>query len=78
MYVKRKPLFPKLHRCKWCKRRLDKNMDAIAYEVFLGDGVGYDGYYCDEKCAKAELIFEKKKREDLENLNKRINGDEDG
>ena len=71
MYVRKKPLFPRLHRCKWCKRRLDKNDDTIAYEVFL-DGVGYEGYFCSEDCARAELRYKKYQIDELEKLNERI------
>ena len=72
MYVRKKPLFPRFHRCKWCKRRLDKNDDTIVYEIFLGDDVDYAGYYCNEDCARGELRYRQRQIDELVKLNRRI------
>lgn len=78
MYVRRKPLFPKLHKCRWCGKRLSKEDDTIADEIFTGDGVEYDGYYCNKDCARAEYINEEQQRENLAKLNKYIRDETDG
>lgn len=71
MYSKTKPLFPKLHKCGWCKKRLNKKMPIVAKETLWVDGVSID-YFCSEKCAKAELKYRRKEQEEKEELNRRI------
>ena len=72
MYRKRKPLFPRLHKCGWCKKRLTKEMPIIAKETYLGDGISVDCYFCSEKCAKAEWENRQREEEEEEDLNRRI------
>ena len=76
MYRERKPLFPKLHRCGWCKRKLNREMPIIAKETFWGDGISVDAYYCDKNCAKAEYIYEENKLKAIDKLNEQIKNHE--
>lgn len=77
MYRERKPRFPKLHKCGWCRRRLDKSMPIIAKEIFWGDGMSVECYFCDEKCARAEVLYKKEKEVAIDRLNNRIEKGED-
>lgn len=71
MWGYEKPLFPRLHKCHHCKRRLDKTMPIIARSWFLGDGCTYD-WFCSKECAKAEHDAEEAARERERKLNEEI------
>lgn len=51
-------------------------MDIIAKEIFWGDGISVDCYFCDKNCAKAEHEYEKNKLKALDRLNEEIEGGE--
>lgn len=73
-YRYRTPRFPKLHRCEWCRQRLNKDMQIVVAESFWGDEVTVDCYYCDRSCAQADYDFQRIQARRTEALNEYIKG----
>lgn len=78
MYSEQRPLFPRLHRCYWCKKRLSKKMPIIAKWGFDLDGGYVDCYFCCKDCAAACHADEKARVEREQKLNIEILEGEDG
>lgn len=68
------PLFPKLHRCKWCGQRLNKKMQIVVAESLWGDGHSTFRYYCDRSCARADYDFQRITKNRVKTLNEYIKG----
>lgn len=49
MFFKDKPIIPSLHKCYWCKCRLNKHMDIIRLNSDLYET---SDWFCSPKCAR--------------------------
>jgi hypothetical protein len=73
MFEKISPMFPRLHKCHYCGKRLSRDMPIIGKSIWFGDGCTYD-WYCCKECAKAEVVVEKARRYYNDKLDAEIKG----